>query len=168
MNGNTLEARLGVAMFVGLMAWTSPVDAQEPTAGAIAAAREYIVQKSGAVPYESVVPEVIEQAKTVLLQTNPKLGKELAEVALKLRTDDAPKSAELLDDIAKMYAARFTEQELKNLLAFYKTPLGKKVVAEEYRVIDQSITYAQSWANRLSDQILNQMRAEMKKRGHDM
>jgi len=115
-----------------------------------------------------VVPGVIEQAKTVLLQTNPMLAKELNEVALQLRADDAPKSAELLNDIAKMYATRFTEQELQDLLAFYKTPLGKKVVAQEYKVIDQSLTYAQSWANKLSDQILTQMRAEMKKRGHDM
>src|ERR1700674_5168472 len=98
MKRNTLKGRLGVAMFVGLMAWTSPVDAQEPTAGAIAAAREYIVLKGGAVLYDSVVPGVIEQAKTVLLQTNPMLAKELNEVALQLRADDAPKSAELLND----------------------------------------------------------------------
>lgn len=168
MNADTPTGRLGVAMLVGLMAWTSPVHAEEPTPGAIAAAKEYIVLKGGSVLYESVVPGVIEQAKTVLLQTNPMLAKDLNEVALKLRADDAPKSTELLNDIAKMYATRFTEQELKDLLAFYKTPLGKKVIAEEYRVMDQSMTYAQSWANRLSDQILTQMRAEMKKRGHDM
>jgi hypothetical protein len=168
MNSNTLKERLAVAMLVGLMAWTGPVEAEEPTPGAIAAAKEYIVLKGGAALYDSVVPGVIEQAKTVLLQTNPMLAKELNEVALQLRADDAPKSAELLNDIARMYATRFTEQELQDLLAFYKTPLGRKVVAEEYKVIDRSMIYAQSWANKLSDQILSQMRAEMKKRGHDM
>jgi uncharacterized protein len=168
MNADTLKGRLSVAMLVGLMAWVSPVHAQTPTAEAVAAAREYIVLKIGAAPYDSVVPGVIEHVKTVLLQTNPSFAKDLNEVALQLRVDNAPKSAELLDDIAKMYATRFTEQELKDLLAFYRTPLGKKVVAEEYGVVNQSMTFAQSWANKLSDQILSEMRAEMKKRGHDL
>ena len=33
-------------------------------------------------------------------------------------------------EVAKLYAARFTEQELKDLLAFYNSPVGKKIVAE--------------------------------------
>lgn len=168
MNGNTLKGRLGVALLVGLMAWTSPAGAQEPTAGAIAAAKEYIVLKGGADFYDFVVPGVIEQARSVFLQANPMLAKDLNEVAAKLRAENAKKSGELLNEVAKMYAARFTEQELKDLAAFYRTPLGKKVIADDARFFEQSMTYAQTWANRLTDQVLSQMRAEMKKRGHDM
>src|SRR5580700_9258712 len=168
MNGNTLKGRLSVALFVGLVVWTSPARAQEPTAAAIATAKEYIVLKGGADFYDSVVPGVIEQARSVFLQANPMLAKDLNEVAAKLRAENAKKSGELLNEVARMYAARFTEQELKDLLAFYRTPLGKKVIADDARFFEQSMTYAQTWANRLTDQVLSQMRAEMKKRGHDM
>ena len=59
------------------------------------------------------------------------LSKDLNEVAAKLRTELAPRGSELLDQMAKLYAAAFTEQELKDALAFYKSPLGKKVITEE-------------------------------------
>jgi len=38
--------------------------------------------------------------------------------------------ASMKDDMIKIYTAEFTEPELKELLAFYQTPLGKKTVAK--------------------------------------
>jgi hypothetical protein len=67
-----------------------------------------------------------------------------------------------------MYAQRFTEQEIKDTLAFYKSPLGKKLLAEEPAFFDQSMAHAQDWANKLSEQVIARMRAEMKKKGHDL
>ena len=118
--------------------------------------------------WEPLVPGVIEQAKSVFLQTNPMLGKDLNEVATKMRAEYAPRGAEVLNDVAKLYASRFTEQELKDALAFYKSPLGRKMVTEEPNILDQSMRNAQNWANRLSEEVINKMRAEMKKRGHEI
>ena len=52
------------------------------------------------------------------------------------------------------------------MLAFYKSPLGKKMLDEQPKVVDASMTFAQNWANKLSDEVIAKMRAEMKKRGH--
>jgi hypothetical protein len=142
--------------------------AQQPSATAIATAKELITVKGAVALYEPLVRGVIETAKGVFLQTNPTLGKDLNEVAAKLRTDYAPRGAEVMNDVAKLYASRFTEQELKDALAFYKSPLGRKMVKEEPEILDQSMRNAQNWANRLSEEVINKMRAEMKKRGHDI
>ena len=96
------------------------------------------------------------------------LGKDLNEVAAKLRADYAPRSAEIVNDVAKLYATRFTEQELKDALAFYKSPLGRKLLTEEPSILDQSMRNAQTWANRLSEEVIGKMRTEMKKRGHEI
>jgi hypothetical protein len=42
------------------------------------------------------------------------------------------------------------------------------LIAEEPKALDQSMTYAQDWARRLSDEVVVKMRAEMKKLGHDL
>jgi uncharacterized protein len=152
----------------GLAASIGPAVAQQPSATAIATAKELITVKGAVALYEPLVRGVIEQAKSVFLQTNPTLGKDLNEVAAKLRTDYAPRGAEVMNDVAKLYASRFTEQELKDALAFYKSPLGRKMVTEEPEILDQSMRNAQNWANRLSEEVINKMRAEMKKRGHDI
>jgi len=140
----------------------------EQSPGALAAAKELIAAKGGNALYEPIVPGVIEKAKSVFLQTNPTLGKDLNEVAAKLRAEYATRTAEILNDAAKLYAARFKEQELKDALAFYKSPLGRKLLAEEPRILDESMRNAQIWADRLSEEVINRMRAEMKKRGHEI
>jgi hypothetical protein len=142
--------------------------AQQPSASAVAAAKELIAVKGGNALYEPIAPGVIEQAKSVFLQANPMLGKELNEVAAKLHAEYAARTAEILNDVAKLYASRFKEQELKDALAFYKSALGRKLLAEEPTILDQSLRNAQSWASRLSDEIINKMRVEMKKRGHEI
>jgi hypothetical protein len=117
---------------------------------------------------ESLIPGVIEQGKSLLEQQNPGLGKELREVAAKLRADMAPRQAELNNEVAKIYAMNFTAEEIKALLVFYKSPLGIKMVAEEPKALDRSMAYAQSWADKLSDEVMVMIRAEMKKRGHEI
>jgi hypothetical protein len=142
--------------------------AQQPSATAMATAKELITVKGATSLYEPLVPGVIEQAKSVFLQGNPTLGKDLNEVAAKLRAEYASRSAEVVNDVAMLYASRFTEQELKDVLAFYKSPLGRKMMKEEPDILDQSMRNAQTWANRLSEEIFMKIRVEMKKRGHDI
>src|SRR5215468_7579342 len=118
--------------------------------------------------YSPLVSGVIERTKSVFLQTNPMLSKDLNEVAAKLHSEYGARSAELVNEVAKLYASRFTEQELKDTLAFYKSPLGRKLIVEEPAILDQSMKTAQTWAENLSQEVIAKMRAEMKKRGHDI
>ena len=94
------------------------------------------------------------------------LAKDLNQIATQIRTDLQPRFSELTEEVARLYAANFTEQELKDILAFYKTTAGKKLLAEQPKVVDTSMKFAQDWANKLSDQVIAKMRDELKKRGH--
>jgi uncharacterized protein len=67
--------------------------------------------------------------------------------------------------MAKIYANDFTEQELKDLTTFYKTPLGQKLLAQEPKSIQASMAYMSQWAQSFSETVLTEFRAEMKKRG---
>ncbi len=151
-----------VAMSSGL------ASAQEPTPSAVALAKELIVLKGSTQLWDAVVPGVIEQVKGVFMQTNPALGRELNDVASQLRTEYAPRSSQLVDQVAQLYAKAFTEQELKDVLAFYKSPLGRKVVTEEPKILDDGFSRIQQWANKFSEEVMGRMRAEMKKKGYDL
>jgi len=155
---------LGLTLIVGIAA----AAAQQPSATAVATAKEVITAKGADGLYRPLVSGVIERTKIVLLQTNPMLSKDLNEVAAKLHADYATRSAELMTEVAKIYASRFTEQELKDALTFYKSPLGRKLVTEEPNILDQSMRTAQTWAEGLSQEIIAKIRVEMKKRGHDI
>jgi hypothetical protein len=100
------------------------------------------------------------------LQQDPSLAKDLNEITAQMRTDLQPRFSELTDEVSRLYATNFSEQELKEILAFYKTPSGKKLLTEQSKIVDASMKFAQDWANKLSDQVVAKMRDELKKRGH--
>jgi hypothetical protein len=151
-----------------VLAAVSPAQAQQPTANALALAKEIIIVKGGNAIYDPVVPGLVERARTLFLQANPLLGKDLNEVAAKLQTELTPRTAELLNDGARLYASKFTEQELKDVLAFYKSPIGRKVITQEPAILDQSASNVDDWANKLADEIIAKFRAEMRRRGKEI
>jgi len=144
------------------------VQAQQPSPGAMAAAKELLEIKGAENMLGPIVPGVVETAKNTLLQTNPNLGKDLNEVAVQLRTELTPRAAEVIQEFVTLYAQRFTEAELKQVVTFYRSPLGKKLLTDEPALMDQGFRQAQSWANRLSEQVIVRFREEMKKRGHQL
>ena len=70
--------------------------------------------------------------------------------------------------MAQVYAYQFTEQELKDLVTFYKTPLGQKLLSTEPKAIQQSMAYMNQWAQNFAGIVNDQFRAEMHKRGKDI
>jgi uncharacterized protein len=161
---------LGVAFSLALALPISiaPAAAQQPSPAALATAKEIVTVKGADAFWRPVVRGVVERAKGMFLQSNPMLGKDLNEVAAKLHAEFDARTAEMLNDAAKAYTSRFTEQELKDLLAFYKSPLGKKMLAQDPAILEQNMKDAQAWADKLSNEVISKMRAEMRKRGHEI
>jgi hypothetical protein len=153
---------------LALAALTGPVRAQQPSPAALAAARELMELKGAKNLVEPVVLGVIEQTKGVILQTNPGLSNDLNEVSAQLRAEYEPRTAEMTNEIVRLYAQRFTEQELKEAVAFYKTPVGKKILTEEPKILDETYARVQQWANRLQGEVTTRVRVELKKRGHNL
>ena len=141
---------------------------QKPTAAAIETAKEIVQIKGGENLFGSLIPGVIEQGKAMFEQQNPALSKDLTTVAAKLRTELAPRMSEVNIEVAKAYASHFSEAELKEMLAFYKSPLGRKMTSEEPKALAQAVNFAQEWAQKFSEEVLTKYRAEMKKMGHDL
>jgi hypothetical protein len=154
----------GLALF-GVIGTAS---AQDPSPAAVAIARQVIEVKRVGGMYDPVLIGMIIRARDTFLQTNPMLSGDLNAAAQQLRKDYQPKLDALKEQIAKFYAARFTEQELKDVLAFYRSPVGVKVIEFEPRILEQSMGFANSWAQSLEDEILAAMRTEMRKRGHEL
>ena len=157
------------AVAVALVALGPPAYAQpKPSPAAVATAQQLIKITGATSLFDPLIAGVIEQAKILFLQQNPGLAKDLNEVALKMRAEYAPRLSELTKHVAELYVQRFTEVELKQLVTFYQSPIGKKFLTQQPRIVDSSMKYAQDWANKLSDQVIAQMREEMKKRGHSL
>jgi hypothetical protein len=158
---------LGLA-FASLPAPAQQAGAPQPkpaTPGAIAAAKEILAMKNAGAMYQNAVPNIVQQTKDTLLQTNLNYQKDLNEVAVIVAQTLAGREKEIGEGMAKIYASEFTEQELKDLVIFYKSPLGQKLLASEPRAIQFSMSYMNQWAQQFAETVNGEFRAEMRKRG---
>jgi hypothetical protein len=161
-------------LVLGLALCGVPAGAQQPAApkpaspAAIAAAKEILAMKSASAMYASAVPNIVQRTKDALLQANLNYQKDLNEVAVIVAQSLAGREKEIGEGMAKVYAGEFTEQELKDLVTFYKSPLGQKLLASEPKAIQLSMGYMNQWAEGFAEVVNAQFRAEMRKRGKEI
>ena len=161
---------------LGLALAGAPAGAQQPAApplkqaspAAIAAAKEILAMKNASAMYANAVPNLVQQTKDVLLQNNLNYQKDLNEVAVIVAQSLAGREKEIGEGMAKIYANEFSEQELKDLVTFYKSTLGQKLLATEPRAIQFSMSYMNQWAQAFAEVVNSQFRAEMRKRGKEI
>jgi hypothetical protein len=163
------------ALALGLALTIAPAGAQqkapplkEASPAAIAAAKEILSMKNAGAMYASAVPNIVQQTRDQLMQSNLNYQKDLNEVAVVIAQKLAGREKEIGEGMAKVYANEFSEQELKDLVTFYKSPLGQKLLSTEPRAIQFSMSYMNQWAQTFSEAVNGEFRAEMRKRGKEI
>jgi len=158
---------VGAAAIAVLALIPSAQAQQQPSAAAIALATQLLELKGGLSGFDPAIDGVVIHHKGQLLQINPTLGKDINDVEQIVRKEGAARREELHKEIAIGYATAFTEQDLKDLIAFYKTPLGKKIIEQEPKAGEESTKRAQVWIEKYAQDVMTKMRAEMRKRGRN-
>src|ERR1700681_1968749 len=159
---------LGLAL-TGLPAGAQPPPPRKDASpAAIAAAKKILAMKNASAMYAAAVPNIVQQTKETLMQSNLNYQKDLNEVAVIVARGLAGREKEIGEGMAQVYAGEFTEQELKDLVTFYKSPLGQKLLASEPKAIQLSMSYMNQWAQSFAEVVNGQFRAEMRKRGKEI
>src|ERR1700745_3751681 len=136
---------LGLAL-AGTPAGAQTADSKPASPAALAAAQEIPTMKKASAMYAAAVPNIVQQTKDQLLQSNLTYQKDLNEVAVIVAQKLNGREKEIGEGMAQVYASQFTEQELKDLVTFYKSPLGQKLLSTEPRAIQFSMSYMNQWS----------------------
>jgi len=138
------------------------------TPACMASAREVLQIKNVSGMYAFAIPNLVHQTKEQLLQSNLNYQKDLNEVEVIVAQKFAGREKEIGEGMAQIYCNAFTDQELKDLVTFYKSPLGQKLISAEPRAIQGSMAYMSSWGQNFAQTINGEFRAEMRKRGKEI
>jgi uncharacterized protein len=166
-----LAAGFGLALTVGAHAQAPAPKVPSPPpppASAIAAATELLAIKKANTVYQNIVPTVIQRTRDAILQNNLNYQKDLNEISVKLAGELANRREDIGKAMAEIYATNFTEQELRELIAFYKSPLGQKFLEQEPKSITGSLAFMNDWAGAFSNEVAAMFRAEMRARGKEI
>lgn len=138
---------------------------QQPTPAALALAKEIADIKGTTNIFDPIIVGVVESTRQTLAMGNPNMSRDIDAAAAQMRNEMQARRAELSLVLVRVYTQFFTEQELKDAVAFYKTPLGKKLLTEEPKVAEASMRAADEWSQKFAGEVAAKMRAELKKKG---
>ena len=65
---------------------------------------------------------------------------------------------ELVDLCVPIYDRHFSHEDIRGLLAFYSSPLGKKTIRELPGVMQESMAAGQEWGKKVAERVIRELR----------
>ena len=130
--------------------------------------RQLIVATGLQVNFPNTVIAMMEQVGRTLLRTRPELAEPLRAVLLANEADFLKEAEPMLEIASKIVASRMTGQELKDAIAFFNSPSGKKYIAAQPLILEEMVLVTDDWRKKMSVSMFEKVRAEMKKKGFEL
>lgn len=157
---------LFVLAAVALLAFGRPAAAQTAAPDATAAAKELVEAMRATDQLKVLMPMLMQQLKPAIAQGRPEVERDYdAMVPQMLAAVDA-RMGEFTGAIAVLYASHFTADELRQLTAFYRGPVGQKFLLIMPKIMQDSMTIGQKFGESIALDTRNRMIEELRKRGH--
>jgi hypothetical protein len=78
------------------------------------------------------------------------------------------KTDEFNDLVADIYARNFTAAEIREVTAFYHSPVGQKLLEKMPVISQESMAIGQKWGQAIAGDMRNRIIEELRKRGHQI
>ena len=72
------------------------------------------------------------------------------------------KAADLITMVIPVYAKHFTEDDIDQLVKFYKTPIGQKLIAATPEITTEAMQAGREWGEKITKKVLD----ELKEKGY--
>ncbi|WP_448953242.1 DUF2059 domain-containing protein [Labrys neptuniae] len=131
----------------------------------LATAVQFLKVSGLTIGFDDIIPQYLQQATAIYAGQRPELSSMINEAAVSLVPEFMKKRNDLDTSLAKFYTTRFSEDELKQLIAFYQSPVGKKLATQQQEILRDSMPVVQGWTRELQDSVMKRVREEVEKKG---
>ncbi len=139
---------------------TAPQAPATPSPEALAAAHELMAVIKPEDRFKVMLPVMMQNLKPAVVQGRPEVEKQY-DATMPILLEKAQKRVdELANTIAVIYASNFTAAELRDLIAFYKTPTGQKLLAHTTDIAQQSMAAGQELGRAVVRDVQEQMQTK--------
>jgi hypothetical protein len=161
----TPKAFIAVALMA--LAMAAPARGDEPSPDAIALAASILNDIGLNNSVAAVVPLTLRELERNIAAIHPEMQSALTESSVAILPEFAKSDEKVLGDLAHVFAARMTEQELRDTKAFFESPVGKKYLEAQPVILQEFSVATGVWRRQLSNDLLSRLRQEMKKKGYE-
>lgn len=156
----------------GLMAiivfLSAPVQAQTLDPDSKAAARELIITIKLGDQFKALLPMIFKSMKPAIVQNRPDVDRDYDALVPVMMDKMSGRINELEDSMVDIYANNFSAAELRDLIAFYKSPTGQKFLQKTPLVTQQTMAAGQKFGQSAGAEAQKQMIEELRNKGHSL
>jgi uncharacterized protein len=172
--GLTFAIALAAALASGPSFAQQPAPAVAPAAAPtfteshLAAARDVAIGSGLSRGFEGMVPQIADQIRASVSRTRPELIKDMEESLKPIITELSKQTDKMIGIASRLFAARMTEAELKEVGVFFKSPSGQKYVNMQGPMLNELFAEMQVFSQTLGNIMMDELREAMRKKGHQL
>ena len=145
-----------------------PAASQTASPEATAAARELVETMRAADQFKTIMPLLMRQLKPMITQGRPEIERDFDSILPQIMAAAEGRMNEFVGGVAALYATHFNADELRQITAFYKAPVGQKFLQVLPKVMQDSMVLGQKFGESIAGDMRGRMIEELRKRGHNI
>jgi hypothetical protein len=126
-----------------------------------------LIELSGAARIATqMVNAMMPQMRDLILKMRPEISKAHLDLLLGEFTQVFAQSApKFVETMVPLYEQRFTQQEIRDVVAFYRTPTGQKMLAELPGLMNDGMRIGQQWGQAVAQLAVQRIQTRIKELG---
>jgi uncharacterized protein len=117
----------------------------------------------------TVIDRMLPQMIDVIRKSNPEIPQTVLDALEADGKDEFHKAIpELIEPIIAIYDSNYSAEEVRQLLAFYESPIGRKLIQQMPQIMQQSLALGASWGQSIGERVADRMRVSAKQKGYDL
>jgi uncharacterized protein len=136
-----------------------------PSPEALAAAKELVVTIHLDEQLSAILPGIIKNLKPSIVQGRSEVDRQYDALAPFMLEGFKERMSELSDAAAIVYARNFSTEDLLALTAFYKTPLGQRLLQKLPTVTQEVMLVGGKFGRSVGEEMQKRMIEELRKKG---
>jgi hypothetical protein len=130
-----------------------PAPAQTPSPEAMSVARSLVTTLKLPERYKALLPAILLSIKPALTQDRPEIESDFEAMKPRMAEAFTPHYNAMVDAIATVYATNFSVEELRELDAFYRRPVGQKLLAKWPAITQQSVQIGEDGSRKAAEDL---------------
>jgi hypothetical protein len=142
--------------------------AQTPSPEAMAAARDLVATLKLTDQYKALLPVILLGLKPAIVQDRPEIERDYNAMLPTIADTYTPYYNAMVDSIATVYANTFSLDELRQIEAFYRQPVGQKFLEKSQVILQQSAQIGQEAGRKATEDLRASLTQLLRQKGHKL
>jgi hypothetical protein len=119
-------------------------------------------------PYKAMLPATMMGLRRALTQERPEIERDYDALMPTIENAYKPYYAAIVDDIATVYANNFTVGEMRAIEAFYRQPVGQKLLEKMPAIMQQTNQVGQDASRKAAEDLRTRLTEALRQKGHKL